>query len=182
MDARAMVEEKPYFASSIDAFVVLVGSIHSCHRSFARRVVGCRRPPRRSRRDTLARAIGRRPRSRAEMTKTGVRVDRAAGAAHAVVWLEREPVNSMTLEFWRALADALKALENDATVRATRARGKDGKTDGARSRRTGARGDFRQRVATVGVHGWERHRGAVRAEDDVETIPRILAHADDFFV
>ena len=40
MDARAMVEEKPYFASSIDAFVVLVGSIHSCHRSFARRVVG----------------------------------------------------------------------------------------------------------------------------------------------
>ncbi len=79
-------------------------------------------PPRLWRRDTLARAIARRPRSRAEMTKTGVRVDRAAGAAHAVVWLEREPVNSMTLEFWRALADALTALENDATVRATRAR------------------------------------------------------------
>jgi len=43
MDARAMAKEKLEFASSIDAFVALVGSARSCHRSFARRVVGCRR-------------------------------------------------------------------------------------------------------------------------------------------
>ena len=49
----------------------------------------------------------------------GVRIERGKGAT-AVVWLEREPVNSMSLEFWRALADALSALERDPKVRSTR--------------------------------------------------------------
>jgi enoyl-CoA hydratase/carnithine racemase len=45
------------------------------------------------------------------------RIARAKGAVVAVVWLESEPVNSMTLELWSALADALTSLENDSTVR-----------------------------------------------------------------
>jgi 3,2-trans-enoyl-CoA isomerase len=49
----------------------------------------------------------------------GVRIERGKDAT-AVVWLEREPVNSMSLEFWRALADALTELERDPKVRATR--------------------------------------------------------------
>ena len=49
----------------------------------------------------------------------GVRIERGKGAT-AVVWLEREPVNSMSLGFWRALADALSALERDPKVRSTR--------------------------------------------------------------
>ena len=55
----------------------------------------------------------------AEPKKSFVRVARGGSlpANVAVVWLEREPVNSMTLELWTALADALTALENDETVR-----------------------------------------------------------------
>ena len=61
----------------------------------------------------------------------GVRIERGKGAT-AVVWLEREPVNSMSLEFWRALADALSALERDPKVRSTRS---------TRSTRRASRGD-----------------------------------------
>jgi 3,2-trans-enoyl-CoA isomerase len=47
-----------------------------------------------------------------------VRIERTrANGAVAIVWLESEPVNSMTLELWSALADALTSLENDSTVR-----------------------------------------------------------------
>lgn len=53
---------------------------------------------------------------------SGVRIERAERAPRAVIWLEREPVNSMTLEFWRALSGALDALERDETVRASDAR------------------------------------------------------------
>jgi len=46
-----------------------------------------------------------------------VRIERTrANGAVAIVWLESEPVNSMTLELWSALADALTSLENDSTV------------------------------------------------------------------
>jgi len=54
---------------------------------------------------------------------SGVRIERAEGSPRAVIWLEREPVNSMTLEFWRALSGALDALERDDTVRERYARG-----------------------------------------------------------
>lgn len=47
-----------------------------------------------------------------------MRIERTrANGAVAIVWLESEPVNSMTLELWSALADALTSLENDSTVR-----------------------------------------------------------------
>jgi len=47
-----------------------------------------------------------------------VRIERTrANGAVAIVWLESEPVNSMTLELWSSLADALTSLENDSTVR-----------------------------------------------------------------
>jgi len=47
-----------------------------------------------------------------------VRVERSrSNAAIAVVFLENEPVNSMTLELWLALAEALESLEDDRSVR-----------------------------------------------------------------
>jgi len=47
-----------------------------------------------------------------------VRVERSrSNAAIAVVFLENEPVNSMTLELWLALAEALESLEDDHSVR-----------------------------------------------------------------
>ena len=52
--------------------------------------------------------------------KQFVRIERGRDAAssHVVtVWLEREPVNSMTLELWTALGVALTALEGDESVR-----------------------------------------------------------------
>lgn len=54
----------------------------------------------------------------AAVTESPVRIERTrANGAVAIVWLESEPVNSMTLELWSALADALTSLENDSTVR-----------------------------------------------------------------
>jgi Delta3-Delta2-enoyl-CoA isomerase len=54
----------------------------------------------------------------AAATESPVRIERTrANGAVAIVWLESEPVNSMTLELWSALADALTSLENDSTVR-----------------------------------------------------------------
>lgn len=56
-------------------------------------------------------------------TKSPVRIERTrANGAVAIVWLESEPVNSMTLELWSALANALTSLENDPTVRRCAAR------------------------------------------------------------
>ena len=52
-------------------------------------------------------------------SQSGIRVERIPGSPRAILWLEREPVNSMTLEFWRALSNAFDALERDETVCAT---------------------------------------------------------------
>lgn len=49
-------------------------------------------------------------------SQSGIRVERIPGSPRAILWLEREPVNSMTLEFWRALSNAFDALERDETV------------------------------------------------------------------
>jgi enoyl-CoA hydratase/carnithine racemase len=49
-------------------------------------------------------------------SQSGIRVERTPGSPRAILWLEREPVNSMTLDFWRALSNAFDALERDETV------------------------------------------------------------------
>ena len=45
-----------------------------------------------------------------------VRMERREGG-FAIVWLQREPVNTMDLAFWKELAAALAAAEADPSVR-----------------------------------------------------------------
>jgi len=49
---------------------------------------------------------------------SGVRIERREKPySYAVLWLGSEPVNSMTLELWSAISDALTELEQDPAVR-----------------------------------------------------------------
>mmetsp|Transcript_7468 Transcript_7468/g.11741 ORF Transcript_7468/g.11741 Transcript_7468/m.11741 type:complete len:270 (+) Transcript_7468:84-893(+) len=48
---------------------------------------------------------------------SGVRVELREAAGYAVLWMGSEPVNSMTLELWTALSDALTELETSPQIR-----------------------------------------------------------------
>lgn len=43
-------------------------------------------------------------------------VERREGQPYAIIWLQREPVNAMSLGLWRALAAAVERLEADPQV------------------------------------------------------------------
>lgn len=48
---------------------------------------------------------------------SGVRIEFKEKLGYAILWMGSEPVNSMTLELWTALSDALTELERDPKVR-----------------------------------------------------------------
>lgn len=50
-------------------------------------------------------------------TNSGVRIEFKEKEGYAIVWIGSEPVNSMTLELWTALSDALGDMERDPKVR-----------------------------------------------------------------
>ena len=53
------------------------------------------------------------------LNKNGVRIEfkETKAGSYAILWMGSEPVNSMTLELWTALSDALTELERDPKVR-----------------------------------------------------------------